>query len=305
MSLRPARAEGRRPAALHVVALTTLLTFGCTTVRAPVSGITPTIPVHGSTAEPQVELWLESAADPTPTESVRAAAEAREALRLALQDRKLGDDDVLVVRAQAVSRTPSHRADQHAAIAGLVVGFVALVALAVVASRGGGAPVRVAGGHAGRGAGGGGRGSLPAIAPRARRPGLAPPIRPGGVNVNVDVAVVTDPTSETPPMVEPVLAEAPSATPDVLSPPPGAAAARISAVALPTPPPLTPDGRSFFDGDWVRLELFVVDARTGAVRWTKVVTEDVDVRDARKVRRVLDDALATEAGWEMPSAVAR
>jgi hypothetical protein len=125
------------------------------------------------------------------------------------------------------------------------------------------------------------------------------------VNVNVDVAVVTDPASETPPMVEPFLAEVPSATPDVLAPPPGAAAARISAVALPTPPPLTPDGRSFFDGDWVRLELFVVDARTGAVRWTKVVTEDVDVRDARKVRRVLDDALATEAGWEMPSAVAR
>jgi hypothetical protein len=113
-----ARARGRSAVALQVVTMTTLLTFGCTTVRAPVSAIDATVPVHGGTAEPQVELWLESAAAPTPAESARAVADAREALRQALHGRTLGDDDVLVVRAQAVSRTQSHRNEQHAAIAG-------------------------------------------------------------------------------------------------------------------------------------------------------------------------------------------
>lgn len=301
MPSRPDRTQGRGAVALHVVALTTLLAFGCTTVRSPVSGIGPTVPIHGATAEPQVELWLESAADPTPAESARAAAEAREALRQALHDRKLGEDDVLVVRAQAVSRTRSHRADQRAAIAGLVVGFVALVALAVVASRGGGPSLHGVPGRAGRGAGGVSRGPRPvgpAVVPGVRGPGPAPSDGVGGVSVNVDVAVVVDPAVEGPP-AETLLAEPPAALPGILHSPP---ADRISTVSLPAPAPLVPDGRSFFDGDWVRLELVVVDARTGAARWTKVVTGDADVRDAQAVRRVIDDALASEDGWEAPGA---
>ena len=314
----PARSGGRSPTAPYVVALTTLLSFGCTTVRAPVSGIGPTVPVHGSTAEPQVELWLESGGDLTPEESARAAADAREALRQALQGRKLGEDDVLVVRAQAVSRTRSRRTNQHAAIAGIVVGAVVLVVLAVVVSGGKGGPGRVAGGHAGRVAGGGFRpGAVPrsgagfhpgfvptrpVLQPIAPPRPIAPPGAPGGVNV--DVQVVFGPEGDGSPAIEPVAVEP---VPWIDSPPPSPppAAERISAVTLPAPSPLSPASRRFFDGDWLRLELVVVDARTGAVRWTKTVTDEVDVRDPRKVRGAIDDALATEDGWYAPWAVAR
>lgn len=321
MSSPPVRGVGQSHVALHVVALTTVLAFGCTTVRAPVSGIGPTVAVHGNTAEPQVELWLESAGDLTPAESARAAAEAREALRQALQERTLGVDDVLVVRAQAVSRTRSHRSDQHAAIAGLVVGAVVLVALAVVASRGNGARLPAAGGHAGRAAGAFRPGTVPPSA-GGFRPGAVPlrpvigpnvppgriaaPSRPDGPNLDVDVAVGTPAENDAAPAVDPVAAEDLPATEYFLVPPPAAAAGmRISAVTLPAPSPLALSHRSFFDGDWLRLELVVVDARTGEVRWAKTVADELDVRDARKVRHAIDEALATEDGWYMPAAVAR
>lgn len=301
MTPRRHRSESHRFAC--GVAVTTLLAFGCATVRAPVSEIGPTVPVLGSTAEPQVELWLESAAAPSRAESARAAGDAREALRQALQDRELGGDDVLVVRAQAISRTRSHRSDQRAAIAGLVVGFVALVALAVVASRGRGLSLHGASARAGAEVAQ--RPAVPVrhvLGPRLRRAGLAPAGASVGVNVtsnvDVDVAVVPDPergAGGAPPAIDATLAQAPGTDPGALLLPP---AERISAVSLPAPPPLVPDHRSFFAGDWVRLELVVVDARTGAARSTKVVTGEVDVRDAREVRRLIDGALATEAGWE-------
>jgi hypothetical protein len=313
MSLPRARTERRSP-----VVILALLAFGCTTVRAPVSAIGPTVPVQGSTAEPQVELWLESAAHPTPAESALAVADAREALRQALQDRKLGNDDVLVVRAQAVSRTRSHRTDQHAVIAGIVVGAVVIVALAVIASRGHGAPVARAGGHVGasafrpgavpRPAGGfvpgGVRPGLvpvrPVAAPSAPRPRAAPPSGPSGVDVYVDVAVEAPPANDAGPATEAFAEDAPPAVEDLASPLPVVATQRISAVTLPAPSPLSTSHRGFFDGDWVRLELLVVNAWTGAVQWTKTVTDDVDVRDASKIRLVIDDALAREDGWTMP-----
>ena len=311
MSSTPGRAEGRGAVALHVVTLTTLLMFGCTTVRAPVSAIGPTVPVHGSTAEPQVELWLESAGDPTPAESARAIADAQAALRQALQDRSLWDDEVLVVRAQAVSRTSSHRAEQHAAIAGIVVGAVVIVALAVVAARGHGNPFHGVGGHVHASpfrpgavphSGGFRPGAVPVrpVVPRAPPPRVAPPSGPGGVDVYVDVAVETPPNDAGPP-VEAFAGEAPPAPDYFIAPP----TERISAVTLPAPSPLSTSSRGFFDGDWVRLELVVVDAWTGAVHWTKTVTEEVDVRDVHKIRRVIDDALATEDGWYTPFSVAR
>ena len=309
----PSRAEGGSPGALHAVALATLLTFGCATVRAPVSGIAPTVPVHGSTAEPQLELWLEGGSRPSAAESARAAADAREALRQALEDRRLGDDDVLVVRAQAVSRTGSRRAGQHAAVAGLVVGAVVLVALAVVVSAKGGSAPHL-GGHAVRGAAAGFRpgavphgsggfrpGALPlrpVSGPYARRIG---PGGPGGADVRVDVEVVTPPDDPSA-MQDGVALEMPPPTEDLVGGPPAPADERISEVTLPAPSPLSLDRRGFFDGDWLRLELVVVDARSGAVRWTKSVADEIDVRDARKVRGAVDDALATEDGWSMPSA---
>ena len=302
------------PVAVHVVALVTVFAYGCATVRAPVSGIDPTVPVHGSTAEPQLELWLESGSDPTPAESSRAAADAREALHQALQDRKLGEDEILVVRAQAVSRTDSRRTSQHAAIAGIVVGAVALVALAIVASRGRGGVPRV-GGHAGRAGGGFRPGVVPPPVGGGFRPGATPPRpvswpavpprgvasphHPGGATVEVDVRLVTPVPSDAPPAPEEVAAE-PFPVPGDVLPPPPAAEERITVVTLPAPSPLSLQNRGFFDGDWLRLELFVVDARTGAVRWAKAVADEVDIRDAGKVRQEIDDALSSEEGWYVP-----
>jgi hypothetical protein len=73
-------------------------------------------------------------------------------------------------------------------------------------------------------------------------------------------------------------------------------------LTLPPPPPIAPTGRGFFEGDWFRLELLVVDARTGEVRRAKVLTEDVDVRDAVKIGQLIDGALASANGWEEPEA---
>jgi hypothetical protein len=307
----PPRRRRSSPSALHAAAVATLLAFGCTTVRAPVSGIAPTVAVHGSAAEPQVELWLESARDVSPQESAAATAQARDALRQALEGRALGDDDVLVVRAQAVSRTRSHRNDQRAAVAGIVVGAVAIAAIVVVAmasGKGGGAP-RIGAPARGVARGGVARpGHLPArpvpapvALPHAPAPRVAAPSRgAGGASVHLDVGVVADVPYEEPAEAngEDALAPAAWAPP----PPPAAPTERISTVTLPPPEPLQVDRRGFFDGDWLRLELRVVDARTGGVRWEKTVAEDVDVRDARKVRRVIDRALAEGEGWYAPAA---
>jgi hypothetical protein len=116
------------------------------------------------------------------------------------------------------------------------------------------------------------------------------------MDVNVGLEVESPQASEPGPWVEAFAVEAPLAGE---APFQAAPAERIVAVTLPAPAPLTPSQRGFFDGDWVQLELLVVDAWTGGVRWAKTVTEDVDVRDARAVRRVIDEALATQAGWTM------
>ncbi len=70
----------------------------------------------------------------------------------------------------------------------------------------------------------------------------------------------------------------------------------LAEVSLPPPRPLDVADRGFFAGDALRLELVVVDPRNGTPLWTKVVEGNVDPRDARAVRRLLDRALADEAG---------
>jgi hypothetical protein len=107
--------------------------LGCVTVRAPVSTIASTIPVHDGRPEPQLELWLESNRQATPEESARASAQARAALDAALAGREADSpDELLVVRAQGVTRTSARRSDQHAAVAGIVLGAVVIVAAAVI-----------------------------------------------------------------------------------------------------------------------------------------------------------------------------
>jgi len=160
----PGRRAPARP--LAAVALLTALSFGCTTIRQPVSLIQGPVEVRDGVADPQLELWLESARPVTPEESATATAAAREALAEALRGRRIADGSMLlVVRGQGVSRTVSHRRDQTAATVGMVLGAVVVVvaAVLVMASSKGGS---------------GGRGAARASGPawRGARAGATPPV---------------------------------------------------------------------------------------------------------------------------------
>ncbi len=317
MASHASQGRARKPAALHGVALLTLLTFGCTTVRVPASAIAPTVAVRAGAAEPQVELWLESAHHVSPEESARAVAQARAALQQALAERQVADGDaVLVVRAQGVSRTRSRRNDQHAAVAGIVVGAVALVAVAVVAlvaSKGDVKVPSLRGGAVARAAP-----HVPVVRPPrplpvpipvapAPSPRAFPPMRPGpgGLQVGgrIDVGVEVAPGAPEPPPDGPSEREEARTTEPEASwvEPLPLAVEEIASVTLPPPRPLDVEGRGFFDGDQLRLELVLVDRHSGVPLWVKTIEENVDVRDARAVRQVLDRALADPSGWSAPA----
>lgn len=163
-----------RPAPPHrlgTVAVLTALMVACTTVRQPVALFQGPVPVRDGAAEPQLELWLESAAPVTPEEAAAATAEARAALEAALSGRRIGDGtQLLVVRAQGVSRTASHRSDQTAATVGLVLGAVVVIVAVVV--------IAASGGKGGKGGGSGG--SVAASGARGLRPtgGHPPAVSP-------------------------------------------------------------------------------------------------------------------------------
>jgi hypothetical protein len=154
---------------LGTVALLTAFAFGCTTIRAPVAAMQSPIPIHDGSATPQLELWLESADPIPPQEAARVSAEARAAIEEALAGRVVGDGStVLVVRAQGVTRSASHRSDQTAATVGLVLGAVVVVVGLVI--------LIASGGKGGGKGGGGGGGRVAAAAPRgAGAVGLRPP----------------------------------------------------------------------------------------------------------------------------------
>jgi hypothetical protein len=76
-----------------------------------------------------------------------------------------------------------------------------------------------------------------------------------------------------------------------------APSAELAAISLPPPRPLDLEERGFFAGDTLRLELAVVDRRTGAPLWTKEVEGEVDPRDAGAVEQLLAGALADVNGW--------
>ncbi len=308
--------RARRSTRFRAVALVALASLSCATVRVPATGFPPSVRIQGDVAEPQVELWVESGADVSPEEAARAAADARAALGQALASRNLGaGEQLLVVRAQGVSRTSSRRTDQTAAVAGLVVAAVAIVAVAVV--------VLVA--SQGKGGGGGGKAPAVHVPPAAvPRPGHAPgvvAVRPppmipaaiprprpsgghgqGGVSVLVgaDVQVpITGPAPDGPPPA--TWSETAVTAPP---PPPPAAAEAVTEVVLPPPPPLDVERRGFFAGDSTRLELTLVDRATGTPLWVKTVEGKCDPRDAAAVRELLDRGLGDAAGWEPAPAAA-
>jgi hypothetical protein len=285
------------PAGLRRVAVLTALCFACATVRAPASTIDGTVPVRSGVPDPQLELWLESGKRISPQESEQATAEARAALQSAVARVAIPEGDtLLVVRAQGVARTSSRRTDQKAAMAGIVVGAVVVIAavvVALVASKGkGGGGSALARGAAGK----------PVAVPRVRPPvpvgaPLPRPVARGGPNVSVQVfaGVEVPPQREPPPGY---VAYAPSDGWDGAAAPPAPAPEQeLAAVTLPPPPPLDVDERGFFAGDALRLELVVVDRRTGAPLWSKIVDGEVDPRDAQGVERLLYDALADRGGW--------
>ncbi|HET8539951.1 MAG TPA: hypothetical protein VFL83_08785 [Anaeromyxobacter sp.] len=312
-----ARERPRTPRGLRAVAALTLASLSCTTVRVPASGIAPSVAIRGDAAEPQVELWIESGAQVSPAEAARAAADARAALAQALASRRLeAGEQLLVVRAQGVSRTASRRADQTAAVAGIVVAAVAVVAVivvAVVASRGkGGVPgIRAA--------------SPPAIRPAAppvpvavrpppvpvrppsvpaalpRAPVVASPVRPAsspghahvGVTFGANVQVGAPAPLEGAPPAPWSDAVATSAVPEAAP-----VDVPTAHVTLPPPPPLEVARRGFFARDSTRLELTLVDRATGRPLWVKTVERGIDLRDPGAVRALLDSALDAPDGWE-------
>jgi hypothetical protein len=292
--------------------LLTVLTFGCATVRVPVSelGEPDPAPRGVAIAEPQVELWLESGDSPSPAERDEALARARAALTQALARHGSAEEateTVLYVRERAVARTSSRRSDQSLATAGMVIGAVVVVAAVIWAIVEGRSP---------------GSKSRSSVRPSTRpapSPGTAPAPRPavrprgGGGGSGVDVAVgvaVHIPIGPVPypyPDAAPPIAQMPQ-PPDAGEDPASpwqdedeAAELADPAPALPPVPELGLDERGYFAGDVVVLDLTLVDRRTGKPVWTRTVRDEIDPRDHAAVARAVDRALAGEP-WSRPTA---
>ncbi|MFL5302040.1 MAG: hypothetical protein ACJ79R_17025 [Anaeromyxobacteraceae bacterium] len=258
------------------IALLTLLTFGCATVRPP-EGLPPVPPPASpqrlALAEPELELWMEGTRDIDPAESAAALAQSKEALSRALDGRGLDEQDpdaLVVIRARAIARTGERRTAQTWSAVGIVVGIVFVVVAAIVLSRSGGNKKgsSARGAHAAvaaPGPRGGVSRALPVpYAPRyARAPGV-------GFFFGFNVVV-------------PIGPYAPIAVPGV----------------EPTDSWLA--RRGWFDGDELELTVEVTDPATGDVRERRVVRDSADPRDPAAVSRLVDRALAGLGNGPLPS----
>jgi hypothetical protein len=290
-----------------------LFAFGCATVRMPSGSVGDELgPVRGIVAEPQVELWLESGEPVTAQEASEAREQARAALQQALETRVIAPsamgaaDPILVVRERGLSRTASRRRDQVGATIALAVGAVVVIAVVVAlvlsGKDSGKAPVAKA---------------APAVAAAAPTPHAVPvpapkiphagPIVPRPPQVPVPapapwsyghaphswlwidlylnvpprpLILRDDGDFGAPPPPEPVDEE-----PAPAEPPP---------LALPPPPPFDSTDRGFFSGDDAVLQFDLLDRATGRLLWSKTV-KGGDPRDPNDVRRMVDDALASES----------
>lgn len=313
------RLQDRPSRGLAAAALLTALAFGCTTIRAPAGSMSSPIPIRDGSAEPQLELWLESARPVTPEEAARVSQQARAVLEAALAGREVGDGStVLVVREQGVTRTASHRRDQTTATIGLVLGaVVVVVGVVYLLSKGGSGSSKSTPAAPARGFGRAGlrpppispalpvaHGARPPpLRPGSPRPAFASP-RPrhhvGAVAMGLDVQVGPLPLASEPPPVVISSREIPGPSveaatgPGEAEPPP---AAPITSVVLPPLAPFPLEERGFFAGDALVLELTLVDRLTGEPRWVKWVEEEADPCDQEAVREVLDRALAEPEGW--------
>jgi hypothetical protein len=256
------------------VAFLTLLTFGCATVRPPADRVAPppVSPRRLALAEPQLELWIEGTRAVDPREKEEALSRSRDALARALDAHGLDAQDpeeIVVVRARELARTGERKSAQTWSVVGIVVGIVAVVAVAVIlATRGGGKSSS----KAARSSSAGGHAALPAPARGARaavpRPAYVyAPAPPVNFFVGFDFAVPIGPY----------------APPEAL-PAPGVPDVQATGAWL--------ANRGWFDGDEVELTVEGTDPATGALRWRRIVKEGIDPRDPAAVARLVDRALA-------------
>jgi len=263
-----------------LVALATLLSYGCATVQpAGPPGARPGAAPRVALAEPELELWMEGTAPGPidPGEAARSLEAARSALAGSLDRRSFaaaGDvDQVLVVRAAAVVRAEERRGRQVTATIGAVLLVVAVVAILIAATRNGGGGGKGGGGAAGVAPP---RGGVPVPRPGAFRPPYyARPLYPApwpwwgfGIHVHVPLA--------------PMAAV------------PGPAGVPYGAPTLPS----RLAGRGFWSSDEVELVFELRDVASGQVVWSRATRAELDVRDARRLREVVDRAL-----WDQPWAL--
>lgn len=251
--------------AMRVIALLTLLAFGCAAARPPQPIVVSEMavpPPRVALAEPELELWMEGTHPVDPQESARALEQSRDALSVALEGRGLDDvqepEQLVVVRAREIARTDERKTAQTWSYVGIVVVVVGIVIAAVLLSKSSSSR----GSKAGRVA----TPAAPRFGPVRPGPRFVPrpyvPPPPIGVSIGLNVVVPVGP----------------------VAPIPYAAAGD----------PLL-GSRGWFDGDAVELTVELVDATTGAVSWSRTVREGTDPRDANAVSRLLDRAL-----WGMP-----
>jgi hypothetical protein len=306
------------------VALAALAAFGCATARAPLP------PPEASPLvervyfeEPEMELWVEGSGSVDPAESERARTESRAALDAALQGRGVPAaeaDAVLFLRERAVARTSGRKRGQALATAGIVVGFVAIVAVvvvAMVAGKGKGGAPSGAGGHPtvpvpGAAAASAPRaaGSVSGAIPRAAGAALqVPPVHPtvpapppGGLPAGAHPTQPAPPPGTIVARPVPIPASPPQVNVDVYldfwrvpePPQPG--------YVPPPPPPFSVQDRGFFDPEEVLLELVLRDARSGTILWGAAVRGWADPRNREEVAKLAEAALADQPWARRPGA---
>ena len=308
---------------LRRAALWTLLAFGCTTVRAPVTALEQPADAPGTIAPPITELWLESSEEVPPAIAASADARARASLSAALADLEVpanaagATDAVLFVRERAVGLTEERKSQQNWAKVGIVVGIVVVAAvavfLAVKGSKGSSAPANAAPAP-----------SAPApvavkphVVPVTPRPPVPPsvghavplpgPYRPAPIQVGFFFEFWIPPrplvlAPEAPPE-DPWGAPGPllaldGAPPDLdeLAEPPPPDPGPMSAVALQLPPlaeavNFPVEDRSFFAGPHTALQLDLIDRASGRLLWSKAVAGGEDPLDEGAMSKLLDEAL--------------
>ncbi len=306
------------------LALLTLLTFGCATIRVPAGApAAAPRPAGPGLAEPEIEIVMEGASEVDPAESARAVEAAREALAGAMEGRgavAAEQGAIIRVREKAVVRTSGRKTNQVLAVVGMVVVVVAVVALVIIeatSGKGSSRSAKSSGAVPSRPAPARAASVAPAVparfsAPRpvvpAPSPGAFPrlprpppptyyPAPAWDVGFHVGFLFVFPPPYE-PAYPPPPYAAAPmEAPPEAPAPSPAPEAGPLEAEPppIPPPPPFSLANRGFLDGEETQLEVVLEDARTGRPLWASYVREKVDPRDPGEIAGLLERALAGQA----------